>query len=447
MAFTPADELTINSLKRSDIVATTFGLKPFIDSSCWVGTANQYARDAIKQIEDNPPINVPRKKDLAQYVAASSVLHANDGWSYLGRSVSSLMSGDAHRALHLAYYAELRAAMSLLAGQGVGIFNNRHYVITAPNVTAKLNISKGTHQVVWMVLEQWSRQPVSGALFSRLVRPEGITLDDWFAPVGGVAALAAQAQDWFMQWGMDLHFATNDRQARNESSYRPDGIPISWEIAPTDVLNFVRELWRVLEPGDQSSFDEIDRFILRLTLEKQYAGVSGEAASSGNPRFVNHVNNVVQAQNLAGSAVPRWRDFLLRRSVPVDPPLFVNSTVKPSGAASDPFAVLSRAALLLRLATGSAQDLLSQAGFNAASLTFWSDSIGASRGLWDPSTPPDRLTDLWADIKDTLSDIDDLEISNPTAYSTMHSLRYGPAAQLHMLSSHERVGLWGLCPN
>jgi len=56
---------------------------------------------------------------LSEYIAASCLLHCSDGWSYLGRAISALLRGDPHRARHLAYYAELRAATALLAKVGV----------------------------------------------------------------------------------------------------------------------------------------------------------------------------------------------------------------------------------------------------------------------------------------------------------------------------------------
>lgn len=441
-----ADQTIIGNLARANIEATTVGLKPFIKKARWIGTTNRYAFDVVNRLASEPPNDNGRKRNLAQYIAASAVLHSNDAWSYLGRAISCLMVGDAHRALHLAYYAELRAGMSLLAGAGIGIFNSRHYVINAPNSTASLTTREGTHRVAWKALEHWSRQPSSGTLFASLVRPEGISLDDWFAPIGGVAALTVQAREWFMQWGMDLNLATKDRDARNESSYRPDGIPLAWEVTSTNVLEFTKDLWASLEPSDQSSFEQIDRYILRLALERHFTAVSGSAPAVTNPSFVSLISTVVSAQGLSPAGAKRWNDFLLRSTAPTDPLIFANSGVQPVAKASDPMAVLSRAVLLLRIATGSAHDLLKQAGFDATALSFWWQAIGVARGLWDGAAPPEQLSDLWADIRDTLLEVDGTLASDPSALSSINGLGYGLSGRLNMLCSHERVGLWGLCP-
>jgi hypothetical protein len=446
MQFRAADQITFNALARADVETTTAGLKQFIKRSRWIGKTNPYASDVVNELVKKPPANKERKRNLAQYIAASAILHANDGWSYLGRAISCLMVGDAHRALHLAYYAELRAGMSVLAAEGVGIFKSKHFVVSAANATSKLIESSGTHQVVWMALEHWSKLPVSGRLFSQIIRPEGISLEDWFSPIGGGTTIAVQAKDWFMQWGMDLNLAIDDRNARNESSYRPDGIPFPWEISSAEVLEFTKDLWSTLEPSDHSSFDQIDRYILRLALEKQFKGVFGGKATATNPAFVTHIAGVVAAQGLSTTTNERLRDFLLRRTASIDPQIFNHSTVKPTSLATDPLAVLSRATLLLRVATGSAHDLLTQAGFDATALAFWWGSIGVARGLWEPTSPPEQLNDLWADIRDTLLELEDTTASKPAALSSINGLGYGESGRLNMLCSHERVGLWGLCP-
>ena len=213
------DMAAINALVRSQMELTTAGLKPFFKRATWIGKTNHYAADVVARLKAALPTSPERKRNLAQYIAASVALHSNDGWSYLGRSVACLLAGDAHRALHLAYYAELRASMSLLASAGIGIFNTRHFIVPAANSTTDLRFGQGTHLIAWLALKQWSLQAASGALFAQLIRPEGRTLDQWFQPQGGASTLAPQARSWFMQWGMDLDLATKDRDARNELSY------------------------------------------------------------------------------------------------------------------------------------------------------------------------------------------------------------------------------------
>ncbi len=440
------DKAAINALMRSQMELTTKGLKPFLKRSTWIGKSNYYAQDVVARLKKALPATAQRKRNLAQYIAASVALHSNDGWSYLGRSVACLLAGDTHRALHLAYYAELRAAMSLLASAGIGIFNSQHFVVPTANTTSKLRFGQGTHVMAWLALEEWSQLPSSGALFAQLIRPEGRTLDEWFHAQGGAGTLAPQAKAWFMQWGMDLGLATKDREARNESSYRPDGVPTTWEMNAKDGFEFVRDMWSTLEPSATSSFEQIDRHILRLAIERYHLGLTGNEATAADPAYVALVEATVSAQSLATSAEVRLKMFLLRQSAADDPLIFRYSGMRPGTPQSDAFAVMSRAVLLLRVATGSANGLLHQAGFDATKLSFWWQKLGEARGLWKPGTPPTALTDLWADIEDGLREAAEIESDDPASFETMNAIAYGAFGRVNVLASHERVGLWGLCP-
>lgn len=442
----PPDKLMIRGLNRANIELTVAGLKPFLEQSKWIGSTNYYSKDVIGRLKAGVPGTPQRKRQLAQYIAASLALHANDGWSYLGRAVACILAGDTHRALHLAYYAELRAAMSLLASGGIGVFDRQHYVISGTNSTSQLRATNGTHIMAWLALEEWSRRPASGAIFSALVRPEGLTLDEWFQPQGGASSLAPQAKAWFMQWGMDLGLASKDREARNASSYRPDGVPTTWEIGSKDGLEFVRDMWSALEPSSASSFEQIDRHILRLAVERHHFSITNRQASTTDATYVALVNGIVEAQSLATATERRLKSFLLRQSAPTDPQIFRYSAIKPGNPQSDAFAVIARAVLLLRIATGAAHLLFNRAGFDASLFGFWWQKLGEARGLWRPGAAPATLVDLWADVEESLRDVADMEASSPEVLDSFHAVSVELSGSLKMLASHERVSLWGLCP-
>jgi hypothetical protein len=189
------DRSAIRSVVRTDVEITLAGLQRFIRSSKWVGNRNRYSRDTVKRIKvDITKGSLRSPRQLSQYIAASSILHCADGWSYLGKAISSLMRGDPHRSRHLAYYAELRAALSLLASEGIGIFQNQHFVFDGQNSVSRLQTGKQTHQVVWNCLECWAQQKRSGSLFARIITPYGRTLDEWLAPLGGGNIVAPQAR-------------------------------------------------------------------------------------------------------------------------------------------------------------------------------------------------------------------------------------------------------------
>src|SRR6266481_5958480 len=67
----------------------------------------------------NTTANAANLQQMADYLALSTCCHALDGWRYLSQASIALMTGARNQALHLAYYAELRAALSILGSSGI----------------------------------------------------------------------------------------------------------------------------------------------------------------------------------------------------------------------------------------------------------------------------------------------------------------------------------------
>src|SRR5439155_6047134 len=121
------------------------GLSPHWADGRWLRDGNRYQYDCIKRIDkDLRPPRKLRAAHLREYVAASTIPHCMDGWAYLGRALASYLCGDIDAARHLAYYAELRAAMSLLGSEGVGVFSRKNLVIPQTGHCPVVSAS-GTH--------------------------------------------------------------------------------------------------------------------------------------------------------------------------------------------------------------------------------------------------------------------------------------------------------------
>jgi hypothetical protein len=447
MALGRKDRTTIKSLSRADVEKTLTGLRRFAKDLMWVGKNNRYSVNTISKISTNANLaNVKSPRHLSQYIAASCLLHCTDGWSYLGGAITSLLRDDPHRSRHLAYYAELRAAMSLLATEGVGIFKNRHFVINGPNSVERLQGRHGTHEFAWNCLEYWGSQRKSVDLFAQVVRPYGRSLDDWLAPEGGALAVAPRAQAWFRQWGMDLRTFPDDQEARNESSYRPDGLPETWQIDPSASLKFSGESWSALEPSPGSTFENIDRHILRITLEGLFKGQSGRAPSEEPDLFKQFVSRIVQYQNLSTEAYDKWIEFFVRRISTKDLSIFEYSRHNPEIKENSHTAIISRAALLLRRASGSTARQMQASGFSADSITFWWEGIGHGRGLWDGERDAGGLLDLWADIEQSLSDIVAFQEQHTPADQSFFRIGSELGPIFASLGSCERVAIWSMIP-
>jgi hypothetical protein len=107
--------------------------------------------------------------------------------------------------------------------------------------------------------------------------------------------------------------------------------------------------------------------------------------------------------------------------------------------------VISRAALLLYLATSAARRHLATAGYTRADLAFWWGPHGIARGLWDGASQPANPLDLWADILDILRDNGDFIAGNARGLS-LNSWRTGQARAIEFMGAYELVAIWGLLP-
>lgn len=438
-----ADQAIIAAL-RPHVEATLGKSQRFMRESGWTAKSNQYSKNVIQQIEDDDRNNAVRNpRHLAQYISSSSILHCMDGWSYLGRSLYSSLRGDPHRAIHLAYYAELRAAMALLACEGIGVFKKSHFAVVSPNRARKLHTRAPTHVFAWDCLEHWGNLPSSGQLLGRLIRPEGRNLLDWFNPIGGAGALAPQAQAWFLQWGMDLGKLAKDRDARNESSYRPDGLPRMWNLCSAKALQFVRSVWQSLEPSALALFGEIDRHIFRIALENAFRGQSGKKRLESEA-YGAFVDRVLNPQNLADGVAAGWKDFLLRHAVPDDLELIQLSRNAPISAPDDYAGMAARATLLLRVASGSVAELLNEAGVSSKLIEFWWGAVGNARGLWETPLQSENLLDLWADIHGSIEKVGEFQVNGKNSF---FSIERDIGDAVMDFASCERVGLWGIIPS
>ena len=434
------------SLSGANVEKTLFGLKRFTADNRWLSKNNRYVHNTKNQIQSemqNGGIVHPR--NLSQYIAASCLLHCSDGWSFLGKAISSLLRGDPHRACHLAYYAELRAAMSILATNGIGVFNNQHFVIDAPHSVRNLPNKSNTHEFVWDCLDNWAQSHTSGYSFADMIRPYGRNLDDWLTPIGGASSILPHARDWFGQWGMDLMFFSDDRNARNNSSYRPDGLHDVWKIDTFTALNFVKDLWVLLEPSP-TSFGLIDQHILRLSLEGVFESKSGKSAKDDKIGFKNMASSVVLAQNLGPAIGKTWLNFLTRSHNGENPSIFTFSEQPAEENGESVFAIMSRAALLLRIASGANSKLFKNTGFEVDTLSFWWRRVGDTRGLWDEIDDTNELVNLWNDIADSIEDIESFQTAYKPENQSFYKFALNCGNSIPSISSFELPMIWNMTP-
>ncbi len=404
----------------------------------WIDPLNRYRESCIEKYHADRLANpfAVADKDIRNYVAASGPAHIFDGWSFLGRAVSAALSADAYSAIHLAYYAELRAAMALLAVNGIGIFSTGHCLLLKTKTLHTGNINRGrvhgsnTHQFVWPCLEYWSTKPVARQFVEEIFQPAGYTLGQWLDSCGAKLPVGAAIAKMMQKWGIDLSELSEDRNIRNLASYRPSDFQRPAVLSTTEAVKFVVDLWRCFEPQISGRFPILERTFLKSALE------------SGGVKTVERKQ--IENLGLADHDVDLWKSALDDNAV--YKPLEYARQVSPVDSAECSIQIISRAALLLSLATAGARRHLSKAGYSVEDLKFFWEFHGLNRGFWATEETPDSLLDLWQDVEAGLDDLkkwqDDHRGGNPTFYD----LRLRCGHQFGILGAFELIAFWGLVP-
>jgi hypothetical protein len=409
----------------------------------WLVKTNRYSRNAIQKFESDVgtggTVNVPH---FHEYVAGSAPTHLIDGWSYVARACEALLRGDQPAAVHLAYYAELRAAMSLLAGGGIAVMKGPHAIVDSAGAVVKV-FGGGTHAFVWPALEWWSRpKSVRVALLSYLA-VSGHRLDQWLTEFQSGTSAAAISAEWLSTWCMDLRRMSLDHDARNEVSYRPSQFRTRSAVQADRAVAFVTELWRLFEPAGAGKFEVLDRLLLRHAFEKAFFGIHGVSATDRPTEFHASVDGALSRLDVPSGERPAMAQFLTRNVVPHDPdPIRYAITLGASDEGDVAMQIIARAALLLRLASGSTNAMFRAAGIGTDDLAFWWKRFGTERGLWTSAAAPYAVTDVWADVEGGIAAADSWRAAaGPHEY---RNLRTSVGSFIGDITSFEVLSCWGL---
>ncbi len=385
---------------RSQVVGALGGLTVSPEGT-WLSTSNPYLVGGSKRVVDDFKAGSVAYNEVTEYVAASAFLHCADAWSYVGRAVDALLKGDPHAAVHLAYYAELRAAKSLLAAEGVFVGNGYSFALDG-NATLTTVSREPTHRAAWELIDEWFKQAGAVATVARIVAPGGQALRAWIGAIpGGVNAVM---QDMLSGLAFDLCSFAEDRERRNLASYEPTTL-----TAPTLGVDTIRRtlsgLWAELEPMTGGDFPGIDRAILANVLFRQYSAqnLSPDEDDPSMERVDwDGWEDWIDALTPAALNPSALRDVL--RSDPSGPAFQAilgdsfADTSEMNDAADFIRPMISRATVLTRIATGLCLGVLDDAGKGVGDLSAWTAAFAVSRGHVGAAPLAEPATDLFTDL-------------------------------------------------
>ena len=362
----------------------------------WLTSSHRYNGDVVQTLStDVQQGNIDGFK-LAEYIASSVPLHLTDGWNYLSRAFDSASRGDRGSAYHPAYYAELRAAMSLFAAEGIGIFHNHHIALDQhfqPTV-----YGGNTHEAAWKVLSSWSSEPGKAGQLLQSIKIDSRSLSDWLQSIGvGTPGQTLVAREWLNAWSIDLDIYNDDHARRNEASYRPTRI----RVPTPQPVNARQELsgplfdsWSELDPEVVGGSAALDLALL------------GKALNLVVDRGMCNFDSVDSALGFLEQQMNPSTIEALRNERPSATAIFQAATIiELQGRPATP--ILARALLMLRLASARAAHLLAAAEVSKADLKFWWLPWGTDLGLWDDLEDDDFLN-LWSDVSAAWEEADEL---------------------------------------
>ena len=358
----------------------------------WLNNDHPYNGDVIGIL--NQQRNVDAAK-LGEYIACSAPLHLADGWNYLSRAFDAVSGGDRSSAYHLAYYAELRATMSLLASEGIGVFNNRHIALNAHLEVTEFGSS--THQATWLLLNAWANETGRAARLLEAITIESKSLANWLERVGVVEPTRRLvAKKWLGAWSVDLKILATDRNRRNDMSYRPTRIrvPGGPPVNPRlELANPILDAWSELGPtigGVSAALDlSLLREALRLVVNEGVCNYEtlGKALESLKDVMAPVTYQALKYQSASAATI--FRDA---------------GTNNLRGKAATP--ILARGLLMLRLASASTASLLKAAELSKSDLEFWWSPLGTDLGLWENAADIETFADLWMDVGEAKNEVD-----------------------------------------
>lgn len=409
----PADQVAIELASSSEMIAVLGEYSAA--QPPWLPAAHPFPQGSLPARFD---FNGISQRQLTELIAVRGPLHCSDGWGYLSKAFGALFLGDRHAARHLAYYAELRAALSILASQGIGIFNGTNCVIDHAGNRHDL-VNGGTHEICWMALDHWAKVPGSFEKIASAININGANLFEALTAFFPGSSGTSLGHGLIKSWGVDLSAATNDRDARNFSSYTPNDLSPMGGPPALD-LDFIGSVWRSFQP---SAF-VLERHLLRLILETEMTNTGATSLSSTayanlDPRIAALVSE----------------DFLFRADDADEHPVMRAADTTQTSAE----AMLARGAILLRIATSLAQDNLAKAGVGIEVLQPWWSPLGLERGLWSHPAEPDDMSALWMEVEDAL------EAASQAEQTSRHGWHGELPGSTLRLFQTERIALWNLC--
>jgi len=345
-------------------------------------------------------------------LAAEQLVHLIEGWRYAAAATSALLNHANGQALHLAYYAELRAAMSLFAWSGIRVKRNGFYYLDNKGLRQSVSPQK-THDAVWGLWNQWVHRPDAKRLFNEQIKLlPSVNLGHVLSSVQYVNASATLAS-----WGIDLWDPSRDHFARNSASYEAGLAAKPLLLMATPDAQLILDLWKLfLSDGTSLAFDAA---LINYIVADAVPKLISQSQAAEKPTFDEQLNDV--AISIAATTGASESDILRRLDHTAYPS---NPFVLAAASATNVENVVCRGFFLLRMAMSAAKMSISAAPKTAAKR--WVENWLSHAGIWSPSAAV-ALFDLEEDYRIA---VDEFTLNPPYPQSFWDAANVSRSARL-----------------
>lgn len=362
----------------------------------------------------------------ATLVAGEQVSHLTEAWQYMGAAVRAVLCNAGDNATHFAYYAQLRAVLSIFAGSGIRVSLGKSFLIDEHGNGVPFSLigaGNRTHPLVWSLWDEWVKTEYAHDLMGKNMPViSGISLSDLaLIPSSSGALLGA--------WGYDLARGEKDHKARNTASYNAKSRFPSPSIG-AETVDLVRRIWTLLM--DNGGGVVFDATLVRYFVERYLTSAVEQGVREARVVDRKSILERVIDQTSANTGVSKSTLEEVFRAE-VDTQLFEHASAPETKVVN----VVSRALFLLRIATLALADGLG-AGANQhckSWLVYWLES----GGLYNPDvhgTP----SEISIDYEEALEEFDEIDSTNLPASAWARGLAQTSA----LLSRPEGFVGWAL---
>ena len=277
--------------------------------------------------------NATKKESPEVQLATDQIVHLLEGWLNYSVAISCLLNNANSQAVHLAYYAELRAALSLYAWSGISTRLENYFFIDSLGKVRKVSSREvgGTHKFAWELWSVWTKQEYAKRLLMEKISlyPK-LTLGEIGKQIPKLNVSPAILENW----GYDLVLdPTNDRKYRNRASYGTVNLASSNLLTKKSVsCEFFFDIWNQILSFNGFTLN-FDAFLLKYLIGQ--VGLKEE-------KFLNRLNNFFPEANVIANVV---------RS-DIKSQIFECAALKKDSLEG----ILSRALVMLRYATLATND-------------------------------------------------------------------------------------------